>query len=119
MPIRTSPNASPALLVHERRAAEQFHLPGQALSQAFGNADGAFVRGPDEADHTLALERAEGVVQAGPGCLDGVTLPPVSARQHPPELEARPARRIEEAHAAGELSAGRHLRGEHPVAEQL
>src|SRR5687768_596515 len=96
--------SSPADLVHERRAAQQLDLAGEALAQPFGHADRGIVPGPDEADHAVAGEGPEGVGEAGLRGLGCVAAAPVPARQRPSQLEAGPSGRIEEAHAAGELA---------------
>src|SRR5262249_29768041 len=96
-------NSAPAksarrdIRIDQGGCSKELDGPVEAEAELFGDPDGSGIRGADEADHALAPERAARVVERGARAFSREALRPVRTRDEPPELEARPAVRIDKA----------------------
>src|SRR5205085_5933049 len=106
-------------LVDERLAAQELHLARERLADLLGYLDRPMVVRTDQADHAVTAEDLEGEVAAAHGSFHGVALAPPRLPQDPAQLEAGPARRIQESRAPDELAGRADLHREHAVAQQL
>src|SRR5687767_4857430 len=109
-----SPDAINQGLDPQRPAA-----PLEALAQILGDPNGSAVFWANQADDMRLPQGGEGKRQRGASAIGRQASPPMVARQHPAELQPRPALRLIEADAADQRTAGAVLDGPHAVAAEL
>src|SRR5205823_1128576 len=87
----------PRRRIEQRLLTEELGAALQPLADTLGHADRGRVGRADEAYHALAPQVGERMAQDAAGRLGRVALAPRLAPQHPDQLEARPALRLEQA----------------------
>src|SRR6185437_4790191 len=105
--------------VHERLPAEKLHFARGPLAELLRDPDRARIVRPDEAHHAVAAQLAEGEVERDSRRLGRIAPPPVLAADHPSDLEAGPAGRVEEPGAPHEDAIALALERPHAIAEEL